>query len=229
MFSTVGRQKSILNETPSRALSEGGYWAHRIWSMSGRRSICPSAEEASRCLLSRYRSLGLKLVPRQLITCLLGLLLLASVGCIADEGAGDSPVMMYDLDSPEYVVADELFDQARPSFDGLSPLAPQVDGESRLGPADIFQLDVWGNMELSGESVVGPDGAFTLPFYGVIMVGELTRTESGWWCSRECRQDRRVDHSGQRDGHSDQPLRAATAGEPGVEHLVDAQRHRLRP
>jgi len=109
-------------------------------------------------------------------TWLCALLLCLASGCVAD---GDSsPVMMYDLDSPEYVVADELFQQAAPTGGEVSPLVAPVDGEYRLGPADVFQLDVWDNPELSGEYIVGPDGAFTLPLYGVVKVGERTRAEA---------------------------------------------------
>jgi polysaccharide export outer membrane protein len=47
-----------------------------------------------------------------------------------------------------------------------------------LGEGDEIVLTVWNRPELSGKHIVGPDGRITLPYAGVVKLGDLTREEA---------------------------------------------------
>jgi polysaccharide biosynthesis/export protein len=47
-----------------------------------------------------------------------------------------------------------------------------------LGEGDEIALTVWNRPELSGKHIVGPDGKITLPYGGVVKIGDLTREEA---------------------------------------------------
>lgn len=53
-----------------------------------------------------------------------------------------------------------------------------VETDYRLWDGDQIQVDVLGRPELSGVHIIGPDGKITLPVSGVLLVRNLTRTET---------------------------------------------------
>ncbi len=48
----------------------------------------------------------------------------------------------------------------------------------RLEAGDEITVDVWSHPELSSHQVIGPDGRITIPVYGPLTVGKLTREET---------------------------------------------------
>lgn len=76
--------------------------------------------------------------------------------------AGCSPSVAPDHDHPEH-------------FASMNATAP----EYRIGPGDNLSVVMPYNPELNYEGPVGPDGRFTMPVVGTVLVGDLTVSEAG--------------------------------------------------
>ncbi len=76
--------------------------------------------------------------------------------------------------------ADPFGKSAVPTEDLTAPLSVPAPStlDYRIGPGDELVVTVVGNSELSGERVVGPDGAIGMPLIGALKLGGMTRNES---------------------------------------------------
>jgi polysaccharide biosynthesis/export protein len=64
----------------------------------------------------------------------------------------------------------------RPYYDYASEPDPRRQ-EFVLGPADVLKINVWKNLELSGEATVRPDGTISLPLLGELRAAGRTPRE----------------------------------------------------
>lgn len=63
----------------------------------------------------------------------------------------------------------------QPAAQNSAPQASQVNSnEYIVGESDVLNITVWNNPQLSGESVVRPDGKISIPLIGEIKVAGLT-------------------------------------------------------